>query len=269
MEKMPSKARPFAPAIHSRLATWSDINAMAKIAAQAFDQNDLCGRYMHPHRHEFPADYVRFWRQEIRSCFFEPGVWFLVTTAAIGEGEGEGEELKRKGTKEERGKTEKGQEKGEDGKENEKGKEKEKKEGERVIIVGAAKWKRQGAGRRRYSSWINGTLDDNFLSFDVNSYLSLPSIFSLFSISFLTFNALTPGYYLLPFIFFFHSPHFPIQNRKPPPRHPSPLSLPLLHPSFISPSKTNPPQPQPSSTPSFITSLHSPAFSIPSAPPTP
>lgn len=125
---------------------------MAEVAAEAFVDNDLCGRYMHPRRYEFPDDYINFFRQEFRSSFFEPGVWFLVTTAVVGKEEEGVKGLKGEETGEVGGRKE---EEGE--KEEERDREgKEEKDRERVIVVGAAKWKRQGAGRRRYSSWING-----------------------------------------------------------------------------------------------------------------
>ena len=63
-----------------RLAEWSDTAAMAELAARAFDENDLCGRFMHPYRHKFPDDFVTFWRRDIRNHFFEPNAYFIVTT---------------------------------------------------------------------------------------------------------------------------------------------------------------------------------------------
>ena len=63
-----------------RLAQWGDTAAMAEIAAKAFDDNDLCGRYMHPHRHEFWSDYVTFWRRDIRNHLLEPNVYYIVST---------------------------------------------------------------------------------------------------------------------------------------------------------------------------------------------
>lgn len=63
-----------------RLAEWSDTAVMAELAAKAFDQNDLCGRYMHPERHKFPDDFVTFWRRDIRNHFFDPNVYFIVST---------------------------------------------------------------------------------------------------------------------------------------------------------------------------------------------
>lgn len=67
-----------------RLATWADTATMAKVAAAAFDKNDLCGRFMHPHRHQFPDDFITFWRRDIRNHFFDPDVWFLVSTIEDG-----------------------------------------------------------------------------------------------------------------------------------------------------------------------------------------
>lgn len=63
-----------------RLAQWGDTAAMAEVAAKGFDQNDLCGCFMHPKRHKYPDDFVTFWRRNIRVHFFVPNVYFLDTT---------------------------------------------------------------------------------------------------------------------------------------------------------------------------------------------
>lgn len=67
-----------------RLATWADTATMAEVAAAAFDKNDLCGRFMHPYRHQFPFDFITFWRRDIRNHFFDPDVSFLVSTIEDG-----------------------------------------------------------------------------------------------------------------------------------------------------------------------------------------
>lgn len=67
-----------------RLATWADTATMAEVAAAAFDKNDLCGRFMHPYRHQFPLDFITFWRRDIRNHFFDPDVSFLVSTIEDG-----------------------------------------------------------------------------------------------------------------------------------------------------------------------------------------
>lgn len=67
-----------------RLATWADTARMAEVAADAFDKNDLCGRFMHPYRHLFPDDYITFWRRDIRNHLFDPDVTFLVSTIEDG-----------------------------------------------------------------------------------------------------------------------------------------------------------------------------------------
>lgn len=244
-------------AVQCRLAIWSDINAMAEIAAQAFDQNDLCGRYMHPHRHEFPDDYIRFFRQETRSSFFEPGVWFLVTTAIVDEGEEIGVDESRNEEhvgSDERPKQEVRVSVKEEKKEVEQqtgkkvGEKMEKKEGQRVIVVGAAKWKRQGKGRRRYSSWMNG-MSDMCFSISMPTNTPLPR---------------TPSQYIaLPTPLFLqpplphppsHSPLFPfpanplLTSSSPPPSPPPsphqipnlPLFLPLPHPLRQPPRRLSP-----------------------------
>lgn len=117
---------------------------MAEVAAKAFDQNDLSGRYMHPYRHQFPNDFVTFWRQEIRAHFFQPAVCLLVTTStapakAETSEDGDGDSGRGGG--------------GEDGG--------DMKEG---CVVGLALWKRQGAIKRPFSSWINGIYIPNPLT---------------------------------------------------------------------------------------------------------
>lgn len=57
---------------------------MAEVAAAAFDKNDLCGRFMHPYRHQFPDDFITYWRRDIRNHFFDPDVRFLVSTSQDG-----------------------------------------------------------------------------------------------------------------------------------------------------------------------------------------
>ena len=62
-----------------RNAHWSDIPAMATILKAAFfENNDLFGRFMHPHRHEYPEDVETYWLRQIRAAWMLPNQWYVV-----------------------------------------------------------------------------------------------------------------------------------------------------------------------------------------------
>jgi len=48
-----------------RKAVPSDHRVMAEIAARAFMDDDVFGRFMFPHRHEHPEDYISMWERKI------------------------------------------------------------------------------------------------------------------------------------------------------------------------------------------------------------
>lgn len=53
-----------------RKATPADQRAMAEVAAAAFVDDDVFGRFMFPHRREYPEDYIAMW---------ERGLWVKAT----------------------------------------------------------------------------------------------------------------------------------------------------------------------------------------------
>jgi len=53
-----------------RRATPADHRAMAEVAAAAFVDDDVFGRFMYPHRREYPEDYISMW---------ERGLWVKAT----------------------------------------------------------------------------------------------------------------------------------------------------------------------------------------------
>jgi len=54
-----------------RKARRGDLRAMAEVLAAAFFNEELFGELMHPHRHEYPEDFVNFFERRIWSHWFE------------------------------------------------------------------------------------------------------------------------------------------------------------------------------------------------------
>ncbi|KAE9375094.1 putative GNAT family acetyltransferase [Stipitochalara longipes BDJ] len=66
-----------------RPANYGDLRPAAEVAAAAFIEDSLFGELMHPHRHQYPEDFIRFWEQEFRVKWLQPKYSFLV---AISDG---------------------------------------------------------------------------------------------------------------------------------------------------------------------------------------
>jgi len=58
---------------------------MAKIAAQAFFDDELLGDLIHPHRHQYPEDMHLWWLKRMRKGWTDPRNHFLVSTSKDGE----------------------------------------------------------------------------------------------------------------------------------------------------------------------------------------
>lgn len=58
--------------MHIRLARPSEEPAIARICAGAFFDEDLFGRVIHPHRHNFPNDVEVFWHEWVRVDWSDP-----------------------------------------------------------------------------------------------------------------------------------------------------------------------------------------------------
>jgi hypothetical protein len=54
-----------------RKARRSDFRAMAEVMAAAFLNEELFGELMHPHRHEYPEDFIGFFERRIWSHWFQ------------------------------------------------------------------------------------------------------------------------------------------------------------------------------------------------------
>jgi len=63
-----------------RKALSSDHRAMAEIAAKAFVDEDLFGRFMYPFRREYPEDYILMWEWKIWTKFNDYAREYLVST---------------------------------------------------------------------------------------------------------------------------------------------------------------------------------------------
>ena len=62
---------------------------MAKVAAQAFFNDELFGDLIHPYRHLYPDDVHLFFLKRIRKGWADPANHLLVSTAPSAQGEGE------------------------------------------------------------------------------------------------------------------------------------------------------------------------------------
>lgn len=54
-----------------RKARHGDLRAMAEVLAAAFLNEELFGELMHPHRHEYPEDFIKFFERRIWAHWFE------------------------------------------------------------------------------------------------------------------------------------------------------------------------------------------------------
>ncbi|KFY10948.1 hypothetical protein V492_04766 [Pseudogymnoascus sp. VKM F-4246] len=61
-----------------RPAIPNDYPRMAEVAAAAFMEDDVYGRFMFPHRREFPADYITQWERRIKMYATKPEYEHLV-----------------------------------------------------------------------------------------------------------------------------------------------------------------------------------------------
>jgi hypothetical protein len=68
-----------------REARYSDLRAAAEVAAAGFNDEELFGALMHPHRAQYYDDYVRFFEQDFRALWLQRKYVFLV---AVDEPEG-------------------------------------------------------------------------------------------------------------------------------------------------------------------------------------
>jgi GNAT superfamily N-acetyltransferase len=64
----------------TRLATWSDLLPASKILAEAFHDDHMFGRFVHPRQDDYPDDVHLYWLRFLREIYYtEPGE-YLVTS---------------------------------------------------------------------------------------------------------------------------------------------------------------------------------------------
>jgi GNAT superfamily N-acetyltransferase len=69
-----------------RAAAPAELAQMADIVSKGFLDDDVCGRFMHPKRREFPNDWYFFWVKEIRTRLVDPAhLIFVRPDAASGK----------------------------------------------------------------------------------------------------------------------------------------------------------------------------------------
>lgn len=66
-----------------RAAIPADYPRMAEVAAAAFMEDDVYGRFMFPHRREYPADYVAQWERRINMYATMPAYEHQVALDAL------------------------------------------------------------------------------------------------------------------------------------------------------------------------------------------
>ena len=62
-----------------RKARRGDFRAMAEVMAAAFANEELFGELMHPHRHEYPEDFIQFFERRIWAHWFDSHRTILVS----------------------------------------------------------------------------------------------------------------------------------------------------------------------------------------------
>ena len=62
-----------------RKAVPADFRQMAEVGARAYINDDFKGRYLHPHRFEYPEDFIRSWELETWVQQYDPTHEFFVT----------------------------------------------------------------------------------------------------------------------------------------------------------------------------------------------
>jgi len=83
----PATPRPCAMPI--RPATKDEQTEMAKLAAQAFIDDELFADVIHPHRKQYPNDTYLYWLPRLRQGWADPSNHYLVSTIERGNGQGE------------------------------------------------------------------------------------------------------------------------------------------------------------------------------------
>ena len=61
-----------------RKALRSDLRAMAEVSAAAFMDEELFGELMHPHRKEYPEDFILYFERKFLSHWYDPRHHFVV-----------------------------------------------------------------------------------------------------------------------------------------------------------------------------------------------
>jgi hypothetical protein len=62
-----------------RPATWADLHDMATVFTESFKNEDMLGRFQHPHRFEHWDDYVSCWYRNLRQKLCDPTVRAFVS----------------------------------------------------------------------------------------------------------------------------------------------------------------------------------------------
>jgi len=62
-----------------RQARLSDLGIITSITAAAFHDEEVVGPVLHPHRQQYPEDYLAFWTRKIREQYWDYGTMFMIS----------------------------------------------------------------------------------------------------------------------------------------------------------------------------------------------
>jgi hypothetical protein len=80
--RLPSQDLPLSK-MAIRKARKSDLQAMAEISAAVFMDEELFGDLMHPHRKEYPEDFILFFKRKFLSHWYDSNRHFLVGLSKV------------------------------------------------------------------------------------------------------------------------------------------------------------------------------------------
>ncbi|KAF2093405.1 acyl-CoA N-acyltransferase [Rhizodiscina lignyota] len=63
-----------------RQARWTDLEAINALCTESFWDEDVTGRIMHPQRHKYPGDVIRYWRKKNRQDYWDWAHCYVVAT---------------------------------------------------------------------------------------------------------------------------------------------------------------------------------------------
>lgn len=70
-----------------RTARAHDLAAISTVFATAFYEEEMMGVFMHPHRHQYPQDYHRYWANKVTEWYWDYSHQLVITYTLSSAGE--------------------------------------------------------------------------------------------------------------------------------------------------------------------------------------